>query len=247
MSPKIQLQEGAIFIADAHYSKKHPEFFAFLQAIDDEKIKTTQLILMGDMFELLFGMIKQTHKDNEAEITLLKALSKKIEIIYFEGNHDFGLKKIFPEIKIYPIEKQPVGAVFFDQNLLLSHGDTKTPIGYQIYTKIIRNPFILSFIEVVDVLCFNCIIRWLKNRGEKKDPCYKISNFKEIIKRRLRDINAEALDIVVEGHFHQNISFGLNGFVYTNLSAFSCNHTYFIVQSSNKQFFLKETSFKEPV
>ena len=56
MSPNITLQEGAILIADAHYSDKHPEFYAFLKALDSGQIKTKQLILMGDMFELLFGV-----------------------------------------------------------------------------------------------------------------------------------------------------------------------------------------------
>lgn len=246
MSHKIKLREGAIFIADAHYCDKYPEFFTFLQAIDEKKIQTSQLVLMGDMFELLFGGVKQTLQENIEEINLLNKLSKKIEIIYFEGNHDFRLQEVFPEISVYPLEKQPVKSEFFDQQILLSHGDTKTPIGYQIYTKFIRNPFILFCIAMIDILCSHCIIKWLKTRGEKKDPCYKIGQFEEIIKKRLGYLSSEALDVVVEGHFHQGVSFDLNGFLYTNLASFACNQKYFIVQSSNKQFFLKECCFKEP-
>lgn len=239
MSHKIKLHEGAILIADAHYSKKYPIFHTFLKALDEEKIVTSQLILMGDMFELLFGKIKQTCKDNEEEIKLLNKLSKKIEIIYFEGNHDFGLKDVFPDILVYPIEQQPQEAEFFDQKILLSHGDTKTPISYQIYTKIIRNPWVLFCIGTINTLCANCILKWLTGRGEKKDPCYKIEQFEEIIKKRLNTYNSEDVNIAIEGHFHQDVSFTLNGFLYTNLASFACNHTYFIVQSSNKQFFLK--------
>ncbi len=245
MSHNITLQEGAILIADAHYSSKYPQFYSFLQAVESEKIKTGQLILMGDMFELLFGVINQTHKDNAKEIDILNRLSKKIEIIYFEGNHDFGLKKIFPDILIFPLEQQPQLAAYKDQTVQLSHGDTKTPIGYQVYTKLIRNPFILGCIGLLDKLCLNCIIKWLKSRGEDKDPCYKIGQFEDIIHKRLKYLEDETLDIVLEGHFHQNINFKVYGFDYINLASFACNQKYFIVQSKDKQFFLHETRFKE--
>lgn len=245
MSHNMTLQEGAILIADAHYSSKYPQFYAFLQALESGQIKTGQLVLMGDMFELLFGVIKQTHKDNAKEIDLLNRLSKKIEIIYFEGNHDFGLQKIFPDILVYPIEKQPQLAVYEGQRVQLSHGDTKTPVGYQVYTKLIRNPLILGCIGWLDKLCSNCIIKWLKSRGEQKDPCYKIRRFEDIIHRRLKYLENETLDIVIEGHFHQNTNFELYGFDYMNLASFACNQKYFIVQSKDKQFFLQETRFKE--
>ena len=245
MSHKITIQEGAILIADAHYSDAYPQFFSFLKAVESQEIKTGQLILMGDMFELLFGVIKQTHVDNAEEIDLLNRLSKKIEIIYFEGNHDFGLQKIFPDIKIFPLQKQPQYAEFMGQKIQLSHGDTKTPLGYQVYTKLIRNPFILSCIGLIDRICSHCIITWLKERGERKDPCYKIDTFEAIIKKRLKYLEAETLDLVVEGHFHQNFNCKLYGFEYLNLASFACNQTYFIVQSKEEQFFLQETRFKE--
>lgn len=247
MSHKLILQEGAIFIADAHYSQEYPHFYAFLQAIDSGKIKTQQLILMGDMFELLFGVIKQTHKDNAEEIALLNKLSKRIEIIYFEGNHDFGLKRIFSDIRVFPLQEQPVLSVFKGQNILLSHGDTNTPLGYQIYTKLIRNPVILYLIGIADKICAHCIISWLKSRGEKKDPCYKIKRFKEIIHQRLKSVKSETVDVVIEGHFHQDLSFSLNGFYYINLASFACNQKYFTVQSNEEHFIVQETLFKESI
>lgn len=245
MSPEFILQEGAILLGDAHYSAAHPAFFSFLKALDEGKITSPQLILMGDMFELLFGAIAQTRKENEAEIRLLNTLSKKIEIIYFEGNHDFGLTSIFPWMRVYPLGEQPVVARFFDQRVQLSHGDTKTPLGYQLYTRLIRTPSVLFAVGMFDGICGNCIIRWLKNRGEKKDPCYKIGAFQEIIKKRLNYLSQEALDVVIEGHFHQDTSFRLHRFVYINLAAFACNQKYFIVQSNKEQLQLQETRFEE--
>ncbi len=247
MSHNIILQEGAILVADAHYSQAYPQFYTFLKAIDSGKIKTKQLILMGDMFELLFGVIKQTHEDNAEEIALLNKLSKRIEIIYFEGNHDFGLQRIFPEIMVFPLHKQPQITELNGQRIKLSHGDTNTPLGYQIYTKLIRNPVILFVIGLADKVCAHCIISWLKRRGEKKDPCYKIRGFKEIIYKRLKPLKSETLDVVIEGHFHQDLSFTLYGFDYINLASFACNQKYFTVQSNQEQLVLQETLFKESI
>jgi len=243
MSHKIILQEGAILIADAHYSDEYPQFYSFLQALESGKIKTSQLILMGDMFELLFGVIKQTRRDNAAAIKLINKLSQTIEIIYFEGNHDFCLHNIFSDILIFPLQEQPQTARFNGQDIQLSHGDTKTPLGYQVYTKLIRNKMILSLVGIIDALCFHCIIKWLKRRGVQKNPCYKIDLFKEIIHKRLAYLKDEPLDIVIEGHFHQNLSFELYGFDYTNLASFACNHIYFIVQSKKGRLSLEEVSF----
>jgi len=239
------LQEGAILIADAHYSQQYPQFYSFLQALDRGEIQTSQLLLMGDMFELLFALIKKTRLEHRSEIDLLNKLSEKMEIIYFEGNHDFGLKKLFPNIQVFPLQAQPQEAQFKNQKVLLSHGDTKTPLGYQLYTKMIRNPLILSCVGFIDKLCKNCIINWLKKRGIEKNPCYKIKAFEAIIHKRLAYLEDKALDIVIEGHFHQNVSFELYGFEYINLASFACNQQYFIVQSKQEQLCLQEISFKE--
>jgi UDP-2,3-diacylglucosamine hydrolase len=106
---------------------------------------------------------------------------------------------------------------------------------------------ILFLIGLVDKVCAHCIISWLKRRGEKKNPCYKIIEFKDIIHRRLKSLNNETVDIVIEGHFHQDLSFALYGFDYINLASFACNQKYFTVQSNQEQLVLQETLFKESI
>lgn len=239
----LKLHEGAILISDAHYSQKHPEFLAFLKDVATKKIQTTQLVFLGDMFELLFGVISKTQEENAQAIELIETISQTTEIIYFEGNHDFGLKKVFPSLTIFPLQQQPQSFDFITQKVLISHGDTRTPLGYRIYTKLIRNPLILFMIGLIDRTCSYCIINWLKSRGERKDPCYKISLFNDIIKKRLSYLRGQGVDVVIEGHFHQNRAFVIEGFEYINLSAFACNRTYFIVQSSKGQLSLKPVEF----
>ena len=104
----IIIQKNALFIADSHYPHHGDTFLNLLKKLDNNKIKTPQLFLMGDNFDLLFGYNDYIQTFSKEAIDLLQTLSKKIEIYYFEGNHDFCLKEIFPDIQVYSREEQPI-------------------------------------------------------------------------------------------------------------------------------------------
>jgi UDP-2,3-diacylglucosamine hydrolase len=97
---KRNIEESAIFIADAHYPHHGDEFLTILQDLDNLRLEIPQLFLMGDIFDLLFGYNQYIKTFSNQAITILQKISKKIDIYYFEGNHDFCLKEIFPYIKI---------------------------------------------------------------------------------------------------------------------------------------------------
>ena len=92
----IEIQENAIFIADSHYPHHGDDFLKLLQRLDNKEIETSQLFLMGDNFDLLFGYNDYIQTYAKEAITLLQTLSEQIEIHYFEGNHDFCLDNILP-------------------------------------------------------------------------------------------------------------------------------------------------------
>ena len=131
-----KLQEGAIFIADAHYpNHKKEEFLAFLSAIKEERIKTSQLILMGDIFDLLLEQSSFLKNLFEKEIALINDIAKKIEVIYLEGNHDFNLASIFVNAKVVPLQKQPLLLQNNNKIYALSHGDKfAMSFSYKIFT-----------------------------------------------------------------------------------------------------------------
>ena len=238
------LKEGAFVIADAHYSLQNSHFYNFLEAIISKKLQPTQLILLGDIFDALFGEIKQTHKQNFKAINLLNELSKSLEIIYFEGNHDFNLKELFPKITILSRQEQPTLFLFESKKVALLHGDYKMGFGYEIFSFLIRNYFILKILEGINFLCFNCVVKKLYRHLDKKDNCKKIAKFYDIIKHRYT--NKNGFDFIIEGHFHQNRSFDFNGFVYINLASFACNQRYFIVKSTqDNKLTVEEKLYKE--
>ncbi|MEN4054123.1 MULTISPECIES: metallophosphoesterase [Sulfurimonas] len=243
MSHNLELREGAYIISDAHYSLHRPELLALIKDIHSKKLQPSQLILMGDIFDALFGLIDYTYEENKEMIRLLDAIAEEIEVIYFEGNHDFNLKVVFENITIFPLALQPVTLQFDDKKVCLAHGDFDGKLGYKIYTALIRNPFILFVLKYIDIALNHLIINKIEAHLDKKDDCKELSWFEDFIRNRFT--NRFACDYFVEGHFHQNRSFELSSFTYINLAAFACNQRYFIVKSKHDKELLEEHQFSK--
>ncbi|WP_457745977.1 UDP-2,3-diacylglucosamine diphosphatase [Sulfurimonas sp.] len=241
MSHSFTIQEGAFFISDAHYSHLRPQLLSFMREIYVGGLAPTQLIFMGDVFDALFGAIPYTYSENKEVIELINDISKTIEIIYLEGNHDFNLKRIFPHVKVYSIKQQPIKAKFANKKVLLAHGDFDGGFGYKLYTTLIRSKVILHFLRFIDSVTKHFILKKIDAYLGKKDDCKKFSGFKEFIINRLSQ--KYRCSYFIEGHFHQNTSFEVDKFEYINLGAFACNQRYFIVKSSQDKELLQEKTF----
>lgn len=245
MPQELQILEGAFVVADAHYSHKRPELLEFIKDIHSKKLQPTQLIFMGDIFDALFGQIPLTHQINETTIRLINEISLEIEVIYLEGNHDFNLQEIFPNTKTFPISKQPVRCRFDGKEILLAHGDIASPLGYRVYTSIIRNSSVLLFLRALDVLFGHSIFKWLDDYLWKKDDCREFVGLEKFISNRLGE--KYKCDYFIEGHFHQNKSIKFRDFTYINLGAFACNQRYFIVKSAQDIELLQENIFSKGI
>lgn len=242
-----ELHEGAILVADSHYAPWRTSFIDFLRALENGEIQTTQLILMGDNCDLLFGPVSETVLLNHAFITLLNSLSKKMEILYLEGNHDFRLSSIFPGIFIVPRCKQPFMMEYGSRKIALLHGDIGVVLGYKIYTALIRNRPILYALNVINNFFGGVIIKWLSEDMKRKNHCKKIENFEAIAHRHNGKKWINECDVVIEGHYHQNESFEFETYHYINLGAFACNERYYVVESLHNLLILNEALFsKEP-
>ncbi|WP_428738007.1 UDP-2,3-diacylglucosamine diphosphatase [Sulfurimonas sp.] len=241
MSHNLQIKEGAFVIADAHYCKERPQLLELIKAIHSKKLQPPQLFLMGDIFDALFGSIEHTYKDNMEMIKLLQEIAQTMEVIYFEGNHDFNLKAVFNNIQIFTIKQQPVLCSFEDKKIYLAHGDFDAPLGYQIYTSFIRNPLMLKILKPLDNLFNHFILNFVDNHLKKKEDCKELDWFDDFIKNRFQ--NKYECDFFLEGHFHQNKLLKLEKMSYINLGAFACNQRYFIVKSLHNNTILEEKQF----
>jgi len=232
----ISIKNEALFIADAHYQKGvREELYNLLSSIKSKKIKTTQIIFMGDIFDLLVGSISYTIKQNQKIIDLINKISKDIEIIYFEGNHDFNLKKIFPNIKIIPYKDQPTTVKFFDKTIAISHGDSFNSIKYNIYTAIIRSKIALLLLNMIDNLFKNSISKKILKKQKNKNLCKKSKDIQNISKQKFKiyDITLKEFDLILEGHYHEDMEFVYGKRVYKFLPSYAC-------QKVATQIFFKE-------
>ncbi len=200
---------------------------------------------MGDIFDALFGQVKYTHKKNAEAISLLNQISQDIEIIYLEGNHDFNLQNLFPNIKLFKISQQPIATTFENKNILLSHGDFNAGFSYKIYSTIIRNPLTLHLLAFIDNRFSHFILNKLDTILSKKNDCKTMQTFEEFTQQRLtQNYNC---DYFIDGHFHQNQTFQMSSFTYINIGAFACNQRYFIVKSTQNKELLEEHIFSKGI
>lgn len=215
----IRLKDSSIFIADSHYNNNRIILHTVLNMIEKKEIKTTQLFLMGDMFDFLSDEIEYFKNINSNIIKLINKLSSNIEIIYLEGNHDFNLSDIFPNLQIISRDIQPITIIENEKKISIAHGDIFTPLGYDIYTKIIRNHYVLKLLNFID------INNWLSKKVEKnlknKNICHKQKNFKSFVQTRIKNYNA---DLIIEGHFHQ----GYISDKYINIPSLCCDKRYMV-------------------
>ncbi|WP_456452037.1 UDP-2,3-diacylglucosamine diphosphatase [Hydrogenimonas sp.] len=220
----FELKPGAWLIADAHYAYYQPGLYSFFESLEPSELPP-QLVLMGDIFDLLFGDAPNSIEPNRKMVDLLKRIAGSVEVVYLEGNHDFGLASIFGgAMRILRRGEQPLIARFGEKRVALHHGDVLQGAGYEIYTALIRNRWIDRALNRVDTLKKGAIIEWLEAYNRRKRPCYRIEGFEAKAKERLETFAASYdFDVWVEGHFHQDMATSHFGKRYVNLPAFACS------------------------
>lgn len=192
------ISEGALFIADSHYPHHGDAFLKLLQKLDRGELQTPQLFLMGDNFDLLFGYNAYIQTFSKEAIALLQKLSQTIEIHYFEGNHDFCLAPLFPDMQIYSRSQQPVVFGLGEKKVALSHGDRyETGWGYDLYCALLRNRVTLTLLRPFE----KQIIDHRMKKLSQKRICHTFEGFEKRVEAIMR--HYDGVDMVIEGHFHQ--------------------------------------------
>lgn len=222
----LKLKNNSIFIADSHFNDKNLILLDFLKKIESGEIKTTQLILMGDMFDFLTSLSKYFITKNQIVIDLLNKLSNNLEIIYFEGNHDYNIKSLFPKIRVYSRDEQPIKASYNNKSILLSHGDIYVDKLYDVYCSFIRNKIFLKTIDFLDYK--NKISKKIYASLLNKSICHKIPDFKALINKKIANYEA---DYIIEGHYHQGDFINFEKKVYINIPSLLCSNEYVVLNN----------------
>jgi len=207
------LKNGALFVADVHYHPKlREEFVSFL-----ERLEAPQLFLMGDIFDLLVGGVEATLTQNAPLIQVLNQWCKNKECYYLEGNHDFLLADIFPNIRVVDRFAQPLLVHAGSKRVALAHGDIHIDGLYRRYIEALQSPKLISFLNFLDR--YVPISRKIQHYNASKDLCRVIEDFQSIAQKRVEYYD---VDIVIEGHYHQRCRCSFGQKEYINLPAFAC-------------------------
>jgi len=223
----ISIREQALFIADSHYPHHGDAFLQLLKKLESGEIQTSQLFLMGDNFDLLFGYNDYIQTFSQEAIILLQRLSQKLEIHYFEGNHDFCLKELFPNMQVYSREEQPVIFQEGDKKVAIAHGDKyATGFFYDLYCKLLRSKKTLTFLKPFE----KAIIDHRMKKLSKKHICFNFVGFE----RRVDEILEyyQEADLVIEGHFHQCKTVGK----YVSLPSLACQGMVGVMEEGEMHF-----------
>ena len=232
MPEQIVVKSGAIFIADSHENENRENFWYFLCALKSGEIKTPQLFLMGDMFDFLASECEFFVKFYERYVRAIDELGEKMEIYYFEGNHDFNLAPLFKNVKAYPIGAQPVKfASECGQSVLIAHGDIFLPFVAKYALRFLRVKVFLKTMNFFDKFLNFRLSKRILNKLKRKILDYKIPNFKNLVEAKIRRYNVfyEA-DVVIEGHYHQGEQYTIGKQKYINVPSFACEQSYFVVE-----------------
>lgn len=223
----VVIKENAIFIADSHYPHHGDAFLQLLQKLENGEVKTYQLFLMGDNFDLLFGYNDYIQTFFSEAITLLQRLSKKLEIHYFEGNHDFCLNELFSDMKVYSREEQPIMFTLGKKKVAISHGDKYvTGFGYDLYCKTLRNKTTLTLLKPFE----KAIIDHRMKKLSQKNICQDFYDFDKRVEAILE--NYTEADMVIEGHFHQSKIIGK----YISLPSQACQGKVAVIEEGEMVF-----------
>ena len=220
----LDINDDAIFIADSHIQKNRDALIHKLNYLHTTRQKNpSQIILLGDISNLLVGGIESSHKINKGLIECLKHLPS--QIIYFEGNHDFNIGCILDSIITIPRVSQPIIARYKDKTVLLAHGDIFLNKKYEWYIKTITSKAIISLLGYVDSITRGKIFDIINDKIKAKAIRYP-KDIESIVNSRIQSYKRyiksldKRIDMVIEGHFHLGRILHTKDFTYIAMPSF---------------------------
>ncbi|OGP65159.1 MAG: hypothetical protein A2169_09165 [Deltaproteobacteria bacterium RBG_13_47_9] len=204
-----------IFVSDAHFTGREPkEMEMFLRFLDSEKERMDHLVILGDLFEFLFGFnnfskIKKSSffADYFLIFEALQYLYRQgIRIKYFEGNRDFSLHSFFSrhfnmEIEVYSdgVEEQLGGRRAF-----VAHGDLANPKQwrYHAFRRVVKNRWTYFIIQLAGPNLSYRIARWLAEKSYEKYHRHPSCAPPRFFRAYAHEKFLEGFEIVILGHSH---------------------------------------------
>lgn len=196
-----------VFIADAHLHNETDENYRLLlDFLAGLPGNTDTLFIMGDLFEFWIGYpeVPFTHYLPLLE-QLRRLYAQGVEIVYFEGNHDFHMGPFFEKTLQARVCKGVADFVLDGKKVYLCHGDqiNTADYGYRLLRFFLHNRLTEAIVPLVPPAVASRIAERLgrrskRNHGARRNRWDYAAILREFAAARFR----EGYDAVVAGHFH---------------------------------------------
>ncbi len=125
MATQAQSATVALFVSDVHLHESLPKTTAaFLDFLQNQALKTSQLYLLGDLFEYWAGDDDITSPYNRRIVDALRQVSADgVAVFWIAGNRDFLVGEAFARETGITLLPDPHVATIAGQRLTLTHGD----------------------------------------------------------------------------------------------------------------------------
>lgn len=210
-----------VFVSDAHFTGQEEEGMGmFLQFLESQEEGLGRLVILGDLFEFLFGFNAPARPmDGSFPPDLfpfpeylpifegLQRLSHQgIQITYIEGNHDFHLSSFFRdwfriEADVYPIgQEERLGG----RPTFIAHGDLSNSLQwkYRFYRRLVKNPATYSLIHRIGPRLTRTIARRMSHESAQRYHAAGSRGMPSIFRSFAHQKFMEGFDIVILGHSH---------------------------------------------
>ncbi|HWR16868.1 MAG TPA: UDP-2,3-diacylglucosamine diphosphatase [Terriglobales bacterium] len=198
-----------LLISDLHLGSEVSRARDALDLI--QSLTYRRLILLGDIFsDLNFRRLNGDHWKFLSCIRKLSNPKRKVEVIWVEGNHDFGLSNVMSHLVGVPVYQRFVWEYSQKRHLAIH--------GHQFDTFIKRNPYLVRFGEFFyhDVIqkldrpskCVSRFVDRLNTRFSRMSP--------RIMSGALAYAKAGNINRVFCGHTHVAVQAHVDGIAYYN-------------------------------
>lgn len=244
----VGAEKDWVFVSDAHFTGRDPgEMALFLQFLDSQKEGMGHLVILGDLFEFLFGF-KSSDRSNKRfspdpfpfpeYLPVFEALQRLahrgIRITYVEGNHDFSLYSFFQdwfkiEVRVYPDgwEERLGGRRSF-----VAHGDLSNPDQwkYRFYRRLMKNRWSYRLIRLVGPRWSRRAASGMNRQSHRiyhnREPREMAMAFRYFARQKF----LEGFEIVILGHSHfpERVEEKIEGrsCLYLNVGDWVTHHSY---------------------
>jgi UDP-2,3-diacylglucosamine hydrolase len=170
------------------------------------KKSVKNLLLNGDIFDFFYGRSSYFKQKYSAIFNAMQSLSKTCNIIFVEGNHEFGLDRLsLPGIQT--VDGYGSQLQLSNYTVQFCHGDMMTyDWKYQLFRSFIRSRIVNFIAPQLPQSLLDNFTNWLAKTSRKKDR-YRTLNHERILgaaSRILKQVGQKdtTANIFIFGHFH---------------------------------------------